>query len=152
MASWVECCLCKSNDLSLNPQHPCKKLGMAASSWNPSAGEVETGGYLGPLSQPISPNQWAGDAVKFPVSKNKLESNWGNHTWHWLLNFTWPERMCTCAHAAEPILLETSYLSYNQTLVVLWTTATVLISQSILSMVISITKCLFHIAILVNET
>lgn len=59
MVQSVKCLLCKHGDLirtlsstlnhwAISPvsQHPCKKTSAAMHTWNPSAGEVEAGGFL----------------------------------------------------------------------------------------------------------
>lgn len=43
----------KSEDFSLMFRTYVKKLGVVACAWNPRAGEVETGRFLGLAGQPV---------------------------------------------------------------------------------------------------
>lgn len=45
-SQWVQCLL-RSVQTSAGAQRVCKKVGVAAGTYNPNAGEVETGGSLG---------------------------------------------------------------------------------------------------------
>lgn len=49
LVRWLsqEVLLHKYGDLSLDPQHPCEKLGKVVHACKPSPGEMETGGFLG---------------------------------------------------------------------------------------------------------
>lgn len=67
MAPSIKCLPRKYKGLSLDPQHPCSKLGVMALC-NPSAGDR-------PLS--VSPNQSAPGFMRDPVSENKVKSNGG---------------------------------------------------------------------------
>lgn len=49
----VKCLLCKHEDLSLDPQDPCKMLGTAMPTCNHSAREEEVGGSWELAAQPI---------------------------------------------------------------------------------------------------
>lgn len=73
MAPSIKCLPRKHKGLSLDPQHPCSKLGVMALC-NPSAGDRKAPG-VHPLS--VSPNQSAPGFMRDPVSENKVKSNGG---------------------------------------------------------------------------
>lgn len=53
MAQLVKALLYKLEELCLiSSKHPCKKLGAAVCSCNPSTGELNTGGLLGLMGWP----------------------------------------------------------------------------------------------------
>lgn len=49
--------LCKYEDMSWNPQHPCKKLGAVLCTHNYSTGEAKTGRPLKLVGQPMQPKR-----------------------------------------------------------------------------------------------
>lgn len=77
--SWLKNLPGHREPLSSNPKVSCKMLGVTVHTCNPSAGDADTDGSLELVDHPTYPNLWAPGSVRDPISRKKVERDWGRH-------------------------------------------------------------------------